>query len=217
MQFDDIPTSRKAALAAGQTRYFTGKPCKHGHIALRQAANGTCLECVALVKPERDKEYRSKNLEKLRAYDSARNKGRRQQWVRNNPEKSKAQKARYYQTHRERILKEQRETRASKKEVLSEYFRNYKRNNKGKVNATNKKREVAKKQRIPAWLTPDDFWFISEIYDLAALRSAATGVIWHVDHIVPLQGKSVSGLHVPTNLRVILGQENLAKNNAFNP
>lgn len=37
------------ARAAGLHRYFTGQPCKHGHIAERLVSNHTCLECVRLL------------------------------------------------------------------------------------------------------------------------------------------------------------------------
>jgi 5-methylcytosine-specific restriction endonuclease McrA len=47
------------------------------------------------------------------------------------------------------------------------------------------------------------------------LLNKSTGVQWHVDHIIPLQGKNVSGLHVPENLQVIQGSLNIKKGNRF--
>ena len=77
------------------------------------------------------------------------------------------------------------------------------------------KRRAAKLQRTPSWLSSEDLWIIGEIYKLSALRTELTGVKWHVDHIVPLQGKNVSGLHVPLNLQVIPSQDNISKHNGF--
>jgi hypothetical protein len=47
------------------------------------------------------------------------------------------------------------------------------------------------------------------------LRTKMTGIEWHVDHIIPLQGKNVSGLHTPYNLQVIPASWNTAKGNKF--
>ena len=69
--------------------------------------------------------------------------------------------------------------------------------------------------RTPAWLTVDDLWLIEQAYELAALRTKLFGFSWHVDHILPLQGKQVSGLHVPTNLQVIPWVDNVRKANRF--
>jgi hypothetical protein len=84
----------------------------------------------------------------------------------------------------------------------------------GYKNAQSKKHFFAKKQRTPKWLTADDFWLINEAYDLAAIRTKMLGFSWHVDHIVPLNGKLVSGLHVPHNLQVIPGRLNRLKSNS---
>jgi len=85
--------------------------------------------------------------------------------------------------------------------------------NKGLINYYTSKRKAAKLQRTPEWLTEDDRWMIEQAYELAAQRTAIFGFPWHVDHVLPLRGKTVSGLHVPTNLRVIPGVENMRKGN----
>jgi hypothetical protein len=76
-------------------------------------------------------------------------------------------------------------------------------------------RRLSKIQRTPAWLTDIDFERINNEYRVAALLTKVTGSSWHVDHIVPLQGKMVSGLHVPSNLRVLPATENIRKSNSF--
>jgi hypothetical protein len=77
------------------------------------------------------------------------------------------------------------------------------------------KRRASKLQRTPNWLTEEDHWMFEEIYSLAKLREELTGVKWHVDHKIPLQGELVCGLHVPTNLQVITATENLSKGNSY--
>ena len=57
---------------------------------------------------------------------------------------------------------------------------------------------------------------MTQFYDIAKLRTKCTGKTWEVDHVLPLRGKSVSGLHVPANLQVILKSENRAKRNFVN-
>lgn len=76
-------------------------------------------------------------------------------------------------------------------------------------------RRALKLQRTPKWLTEIDKERIQNEYKLAALQTKITGEPWHVDHIIPLQGKLISGLHVPSNLRAMRGIDNIAKNNSF--
>ena len=77
------------------------------------------------------------------------------------------------------------------------------------------KRRAAKSQRTPRWVDNEELWLIKEAYDLAANRTKLFNMSWHVDHIIPLQGEKVSGLHTISNLQVILGVANIAKNNRY--
>jgi hypothetical protein len=76
-------------------------------------------------------------------------------------------------------------------------------------------RRALKMQRTPTWLTDIDRERIQNEYNLAALQTKITGEKWHVDHIVPLQGALVSGLHVPSNLMAMRGVDNISKHNNF--
>lgn len=87
--------------------------------------------------------------------------------------------------------------------------------NRDKRNATWMKRYTGKKNRTPTWLTDDELWMMEQAYDIASIRSKILGIKFHVDHIVPLQGKTVSGLHVPWNLQVIPAKLNQQKSNRF--
>ena len=100
-------------------------------------------------------------------------------------------------------------------EKVKLYAKRTKQKNSGVVNKLTAERRAAKLQRTPAWLTEDDVWMIGQAYDLAAARSKMFGFSWHVDHTIPLQGKNVSGLHVPQNLQVIPGVENVRKSNRY--
>jgi hypothetical protein len=79
-------------------------------------------------------------------------------------------------------------------------------NNKHRGCLASAKRKAAKLQRTPKWLSDKDKHKIDEIY---RLRPG-----YHVDHIVPLQGVNVSGLHVPWNLQYLIARENYVKNNS---
>ena len=100
-------------------------------------------------------------------------------------------------------------------EKLKSIYKDWAQRNRDKVNAKWMQREAGKKNRTPDWLTVDQLWMIEQAYDIAAKRKQIFGFDWHVDHIVPLQGKTVSGLHVPWNLQVIPAVENQRKSNKF--
>jgi hypothetical protein len=76
-------------------------------------------------------------------------------------------------------------------------------------------REAAKKRRTPSWLDSQMKQQIEVEYSLAAWCTEVMNEPYHVDHIVPLQGKTVSGLHVPWNLQVLTAKLNQQKSNHF--
>ena len=95
------------------------------------------------------------------------------------------------------------------------YAKVWSKRNPHKVCAMASKRRASIRKQTPTWLTPDELWMIEEIYELAQKRTNLFGQKWEVDHIIPLNGKNVSGLHVPTNLQVIPAKVNRHKSSKF--
>ena len=145
-----------------------------------------CKECRSVSGKKRYIDHRDKILERTSKYNKE------------NPEVHRKAIARY------------RDTDAGKKKIAE-----WKDNNRDLIRMYWQKRYAAKKNAYPSWIGEDERFFLKEIYDLCELRNQMTNVKWEVDHIVPLQGKSVCGLHVPWNLQVITAQENRAKGNSF--
>jgi hypothetical protein len=81
------------------------------------------------------------------------------------------------------------------------------------VNAAGGARRARKQRAIPLWANRKA---IRAFYEKAASRSKATGQRWHVDHVIPLAGANVCGLHVENNLCVVTAEQNLRKSNKYN-
>lgn len=71
-------------------------------------------------------------------------------------------------------------------------------------------RRLGVKQATPPWLSEKHRQEIKDTY-LKAKKLGALGELYHVDHIVPLRGKAVCGLHVPWNLQILPAKINLQK------
>lgn len=69
--------------------------------------------------------------------------------------------------------------------------------------------------RAPKWLTVGDWIEMNWAYELADQKTKKTGILYQVDHIIPLRGKNVSGLHVPQNLQIITAEQNNRKGNSY--
>ena len=93
----------------------------------------------------------------------------------------------------------------------------WRKNNPLKITASKAFRRSAIGKRAPSWRNE---FFIEEIYDLAARRTALKSGghdKWEVDHIVPLRSPLVCGLHVENNLQVIPANHNRMKGNRIWP
>ena len=173
IKVDQIQTaaSRSEAKANGLDRYFTGKPCKHGHVDLRDTKSGNCVECCRM---------RSRNA-----------------WTDNHDE----------------MIERATKHRKTRTKSCAEYSKEWRSKNPAKSSQHWIARRHAKEQAKPSWVTDDDLFVINEVYTSAKLKTKSTGVQHHVDHIVPLRGRNVSGLHIWWNMQVVPADVNLSKSN----
>jgi hypothetical protein len=194
-----VPISTARDLSLGW--YFTGKPCANGHVAKRSISNRECRKCVD------DKRIRQRQLdpEKVRASDRARHANRRD--IRNS--QSRESRARHCEKRRQENRARYHNDPASKARHIAQATR-WSKANPGRRNEIIAARRAHIKRATPLWLTADDKREIIEIYRKA--RSYGPGVM-HVDHEIPLRGKLVCGLHVPSNLRIIPRLVNIRKGN----
>lgn len=95
-------------------------------------------------------------------------------------------------------------------ERLKEKSRLWLKNHKEYSNFKKKKRECIKKQAIPIWA---DMKKIRLYYEMAKLYDDVFEEKHHVDHIIPLNGKNVCGLHWEENLQILGAKENMKKGN----
>lgn len=98
--------------------------------------------------------------------------------------------------------------RAENKAYAKIYGAKYRALNPGKELAKNRKYALAKRNAVPIWLTKQQINEMTRIYENCPVG-------YEVDHIVPLQGKNVKGLHVPWNLQYLTISENRKKSNKY--
>jgi len=191
MDTTNLPKTRQEAMATGAKYYFTGEPCKHGHIAPRKT-KGSCVECLK-VEWEKANETRA---EYFREY--------------NKSDAGQKAKRKYYEANKDAVIAK---ARTRNKNKVSQYKAAYKERKPELYKEFVNMRRRRFRQATPKWLTEKDRMEIRLKYRLALEMTKATGVKYAVDHEIPLFGENVCGLHVPWNLRVMTQEENLRKAN----
>jgi hypothetical protein len=162
-------------------------------------------------------EYRQVNKSKIADYMARRYTETRDVWLarckayRENPEvlaRERARQADRYAANREMIQAARKAyyaTNADARDRLDVYCKTYYKNNRAKFVARCAKRRAAKAHATPEWA---DLKAIAKVYRVAAAKPGHV-----VDHIVPLRGRNVCGLHVEWNLQVITAKANRQKFN----
>lgn len=179
------------------TKCLQQKPlgCFYKRASGKDGLYANCIACHAQMTRKRHQELSVLNPEYAKKSIS-----RVLTWAANNPERAVAAGISYRKENAARLKTETAIWRSK---------------NKDKANAHTRKAQAKRAKRVPSWLTQDDIRDINLEYELAVWCSKVMGVKYHVDHIIPLSGKLVSGLHVPSNLQVIPAAVNLAKRNNF--
>ncbi len=196
------------------TKCLLNKSLEDFSINSRNKTNGRqpkCKSCNKQYENEnidhiriRSKKYRKDNTEKRSASQKI--------YRENNREKSIFYLKEYYKQNKNNILIKQREYYQINKIYIAERSSIYAKNNRPALNALSKKRKLSIKKCIPLWA---NLIQIKTIYARATELTLQTGIMHHVDHIVPIQSKLVCGLHCEANLQVILASENCSKQNRY--
>jgi hypothetical protein len=208
--------SRKQAQELGLKTYFTGKPCKYGHIDVRRV-DGGCYTCTLEQQRERyrqnpekylekNKKWREENMEKYVASDLT--------YRQKNRDRAKARAKNWYRANKRRALKAAKDWAQRNKETVIEAKKRYAAKNPEKAIYAAQRRQKRIVQATPPWVDHDEIY---KFYWQAKTKTEVFGFKFHVDHIVPLQNPLVCGLHVSHNLQVIPAEDNLRKSNRFDP
>lgn len=123
-------------------------------------------------------------------------------WAKANPAKVRASKDAWRKANRAKVLLNKKKWRDA---------------NRPKLNAYDAAREARKRKATGVGDPEFNALVFAEAYALASARAQSTGLLWDVDHIVPLCSAVVCGIHTAQNIAVIPAYDNRSKSNRFWP
>jgi len=167
------------------------------------AYDGKTPRCKECIKANQTK-YRKENKETVQASQL--------RFRQENKEKVRKWGQEYYIKNKERIRDYHLEYVTANRQELYQKNREWKKKNRGACNAAEARRRAQKIQATPAWA---DQAAIKSLYEEAKRLQDLLGIEFHIDHVLPLQGELVCGLHVETNLQVVPATLNMKKSNKF--
>lgn len=196
----------KCATAKAKSEF---KPRKSSSDGLHQ----WCAGCLAAYYREYEKRNaKRKALLRRDRYELNRPQilAARAEYYKDNVAAIKCRRSEYRKSNMERLRDAQLVWRKNNVDYLRLAKMKWAKANPGAVRSIRARRRAAELKATPSWASRAE---IEKIYSEAARIQAETGIAHHVDHIVPLQGELVNGLHVPWNLRIITATENISKGN----
>lgn len=185
-------------------------------ISLRTSWNETMLKKCTHCKIEKQLEEFSKDLTKrlgLRGYCKPCDSKLACLRAAKSPELHKARCLAWHKANREKALASMKASYQNNIEVRKQQMRKWGKANRDVKNALHRKRECAKTRATPPWFNQEDYKNTLELYKIAKELRWLSNEPLHVDHIEPILGKDVCGLHVPWNLQILPASENSAKGN----
>jgi hypothetical protein len=190
------------------------KACDAEYMRAYQAKNKEVLASKKRIYAENNREelntraknYREQNKESVAACKKA--------WGEKNKEHLTEYKKVWYKQNRDGQRARMKKWSKNNKELMAKYRKEYRDKNPAKIAANCRNYQAKKFKATPSWANTSE---ILDFYEAARAFRLYTGQEYHVDHIVPLRGKTVCGLHVPANLQVLLATENFLKKNKYWP
>lgn len=189
---------------------YTGKTCKRkGHTNGRYVSSNGCVSC-ALEYVLNNKEKRSLQENKRRKQNKERYNAYNKKYKQENKEIVRERSKQYYQQNKESIIEKTTKYYNTHLEEAIKRTKDWQKQNPKKVRNIRQRANIKRKQAIPLWEV-NEREEINALYDLRDKLTKETGIEHVVDHIVPISGNVVCGLHTLCNLRVITEKENLQK------